>query len=176
MNLLTTIWSRLQIQFAAYDLPYLYSVVTEADKTGPSTKGFIIQCFNLIDGSTSTYKKNAIIEAMERVAFRHELPKFFNVNNGEDFCFVVDLEEGRDFTGYFLTIRNAEDGVLLSPNNIAGTDEDIQEVNADDLNLAEGSFYKINVLLEHGSGSANGDAATLLADAILIVGKSIDVA
>lgn len=174
-NLLTYTWNAVSTHFGGYDLTYLYQILVRAGRANPTVQGFIVQCFRLVTGGTSTFKKNALIEAVERIAHRQESPRFFPVNEGEDFCFVVDLEEGRDFTGYWLTIRNAEDNTLLSPNNIAGTNEDIQEVKADDLSLAEGSFYKINVLLEHGASAANGDAASLLADAILIVGKDIDV-
>ena len=175
VNLLISVWSQVIAHFGSYDQPHLHRILVEADKSNKILKGFIVQCFRLVDVTTSVFKKDVLVAFVERMAYVNNDVRFFNVNEGEDFCFTVTLEAGKDFTGYWLTIRNAEDQVLLSPDNIAGNTDPVQNVNANDLALAAGDFYKIHVLLEHGSTAANGDAAVLLADAILIVGQDLDI-
>jgi hypothetical protein len=179
LNIFPLLWPIVTANFTTAQQTTLGQYLTRVNRKDDFTKGQVVEIFNMIDGSTTTQEFLDVIEVCKRLAFG-EAPKMFYVNNGEDFSLQIDLEAGRDFTGYLLTMRLAVDLTLLSANNIAGdsyANAPIQYVTVSDLSLAAGNFYKCVALLEHPnvSDQASGDAATNLTDVILIVGTTIDL-
>lgn len=177
-NLFPLIWSTITAQFSAAQQSVLAQYLSQINRQDAFTKGQINAIFDFVDGVTTTQEKLDVIEVCKRLAWG-ESPKLFYVNQGEDFSLQIDLESGRDFTGFFLTIRQVAGMVLLSANNIAGdsfANDPIQFINISDLSLTAGNFYKCVALLEHPAGGiASGNAATNLTDLMLIVGTDIDV-
>lgn len=142
-------------------------------------KGFVIQSFEVIASGDSAFKKEAIVEMCEEIAFEQIPVRYFRVSEGASFCVSFTLDEGEDFTGTYLTGRDREDDTLLSTNNQAGDSQvnaPTQDVEFQDLSLTAGSFYPVNCLLESDSSSstASGDASTLLEKVYFLVTKDID--
>ena len=122
----------------------------------------------LVNGTTSEYEKTTILRCLEQVSLFENTPVIFVVNQGEDFAFEVDLEEGKTFEGYGLRVYNAQDGQPLGPA-VQGTDADLQDVPVTDLDLPNNHVYRCHVVLESGSPSS-----VLLTEAFLIVEDTID--
>ena len=143
------------------------------------TKGFVVGMFNLLPVSATQAKKDILLDVIDKLAYQQVIPRMFRVAEGESYCLDLTISEGEDFTGKFLTARNSEDGSLLSPDNIAGDSQvnaPVQSIPINDLALTSGIFYKLNYLVEtdSGSGTASGNAETLLTEAFLIVTPDID--
>jgi len=178
MNLLPTVVDKIQYFTEQRELTLLL-VNPEVQEAPDDVKGGIATIFSFIDENSSDTEKKWILNLLRDIAYYGKTPPIFTVNRGEDFSIRIDLEENRDFTGFNLTIRKADTHVLLSPNDTAGdsyANAATQYALINDLALTEDTFQKVHVLLENtdGSGLANGDAATLLTEAYLIVGESID--
>ncbi len=176
-NLYPLVWATITAQFSAAQQSVLAQYLSQINRQDAFTKGQINALFDFVDGSTTAQELLDVIEVCKRLAWG-ESPKMFYVNEGEDFALQIDLESGRDFTGYFMTIRQVAGMVLLSANDIAGdsyTNAPIQYITISDLTLTAGNFYKCVALLEHPAGPiASGNAATNLTDLMLIVGTDID--
>lgn len=150
--------------------------IQEADE---ETKGVITEMFLTLTSNSSAIKFEWLTNALRELAYYSSKPVLFRVNQGEDFSVAIELEEGRDFTGFALTIRKADDGTLLSPADTLGdsySNEPVQYAYINDLSLASDEFFKVHVLLEETDSNdlANGNAVTLLTEAWLLVGANID--
>ena len=178
LNIFPIIWATVRAYFSVVQRSRLTQYTTQVNRQDDFTKGQVVALFDFVDGSTTAQELLDVLEVCKRLAFK-EAPKLFYVNEGEDFALQIDLESGRDFTGYFLTIRLVNGMTLLSANNIAGdsfVNAPIQYITISDLSLTAGNFYKCVALLEHPAGGiASGNAATNLTDLMLIVGTDIDV-
>jgi hypothetical protein len=161
------------------DSEILLMLIDDAvQESAPHIRGTLAEMFKTIDANSPQIKKDWIEEILREMVYYDDSPPLFRVNRGEDFSIRIDLEEGRDFTGFNLTIRRADDSTLLSPNDTAGqsyTQAPTQYAYITDLDLTYGEVFKVHVLLENtdGSGLANGDAATLLTNAYLLVDENI---
>jgi hypothetical protein len=160
------------------DSARIYQFLTRVNRSDGNTKLMIQRIFDLVDGNTSAYTIGIIEELLEEVAY-NQLPKLFYTNEGEDFVIEIDLESGRDFTGYLLTARDASDGTLVSENDTAGdsyANAPTQYIQIPDLTLAANGFYKLWCNLEHPDGGnlASGDVATVLTKAFLLVDPLVD--
>jgi len=160
------------------DTNRIWQALTQVNRKDYDTKLAITRVFDYIDVSTTAAELQVAEDLLMEVSFGQQ-PKIFFVNEGEDFCLQIDLEAGRDFTGYLLTLRDV-DGNLLSPNNIAGdsyANAPIQYITISDLSLTAGNFYRVNALLEHPDGFnlASGNAASLLTKVVLVVEYDIDI-
>jgi len=159
------------------DTNRIWQALTQVNRKDYDTKLAVTRVFDYIDISTTAAELLVAEDLLMEIAYG-QVPKIFFVNEGEDFCLQIDLEVGRDFTGYFLTIRDTA-GVLLSANNIAGdsyANAPIQYITISDLSLTAGNFYRVNALLEHPAGPiASGNAASLLTKVVLVVDYDIDI-
>ncbi len=178
-NIFPLVWSTITAQFSAAQQSVLAQYLSQINRQDAFTKGQINALFDFVDGVTTAQEKVDVIEVCKRLAWG-ESPKIFYVNQGEDFSLQIDLEVGRDFTGYLLTIRLFVDLTILSADNVSGdsyANAPIQYITISDLSLVAGNFYKCVALLEHpdGGGLASGNAATNLTDVMLIVGTDIDI-
>jgi hypothetical protein len=150
--------------------------VQNADK---STKGVLSEMFLTLTDTSSDVKFEWLTSALRDIAYYNSTPAIFRVTRGEDFSIAIDLEEGRDFTGFNLTIRRADDNTLLSPADTQGdsySDASTQYAYINDLALNKGEFFKVHVLVEETDNNnlANGNAVTLLTESWLLVEESID--
>lgn len=174
-NILTLVSDKVQY-FSNTTNIWLY--LLRVNRQDAATKELVVQIFDVIDGTTTSAQLDVAEQIIREIAFNYQ-PKLFAVNEGEDFCLQIDLEVGRDFTGYMLTARTADTLTLISENNIAGdsyANAPTQDINCPDLSLTPGDYYHCVALLEHPSGGiASGDAATKLTDFYLIVLPTIDV-
>lgn len=177
-NIFPLVWGTITSYFSQAQQTKLLQYLSQINKLDSYVKGQLVSIFEFVDGNTTAQEKLDAIEVCKRLAF-NEAPKIFYVNEGEDFSLQIDLEEGRSFINYFLTIRLAVDLTLLTANDIAGdsyANAPIQYIDIADLSLSSGNFYKCVALVEHpAAGVASGNAATNLTDLILIVGSSIDL-
>lgn len=157
----------------------IYQNLIKANRLDAYSKMMIVRFFDIIDGTTTSAKLQIVEDMLEEIAFNQE-PKIFMTNEGEDFSVQIDLEADADFTGYFLTLRNAADNTLISEDDTAGDsyeNEPIQYILVSDLSLTAGEFYACNGLLEHPDGGvASGNAATLLVKCYILVQADIDAA
>lgn len=159
------------------DSTRMYQFLVKANRLDATTKMLLQRMFDFVDGLTSAGDLDIIETALEEVAYNQQ-PKIFETNEGEDFVIEIDLEEGRDFTGYLLTARKA-DGTLISTNDQAGdsyANAPTQYIQIPDNPLTAGAFYRIYCNLEHPdvSNEASGDVATVLTKAIVIVEPDVD--
>lgn len=142
-------------------------------------KGDVQNIFQMLGENSPTQQLEWAKDLLKSIAYYDESPLVFRVYRGEDFSIRIDLEEGRDFTGFNLTIRRADDSTILSPESTQGesySTSPVQYAYIEDLQLQPDQFVKVHVLLEHTDGNdlANGDVATLLTSAYLIVEGSLD--
>ncbi|KKM90018.1 hypothetical protein LCGC14_1242810 [marine sediment metagenome] len=177
LNIFPIVWATVRAYFSVAQRARLAQYLTQVNRKDDDTKIAVTKIFDFVDGSTTAAELLIVMDFIMEINFGQQ-PKIFFVNEGEDFCLQIDLEEGRDFTGYFLTLRDA-DGNLLSPDTIAGdsyANAPIQYITISDLSLAAGNFYRVNALLEHPAGGvASGNAASLLTKIILLVEYDIDI-
>jgi len=177
MNILSSVIDKIELFDDQREITLLLvnENVQEADD---HTRGTLIEMFHTLSNASSDTKLKWLKDALRSIAYYNEKPPIFRVNRGEDFSVAIDLEEGRDFTGFVLTIRKADDNSLLSPASTAGdsyANAPTQYAYINDLSLQADDFFKVHVLLEEtdGGGSASGDAVTLLTNAWLLVGEDI---
>lgn len=141
---------------------------------------FVAECFSAVTSGDTAFKKNILVQLMQDVAKDPTSVCYLRVSQGAQFCVEFTLNVGEDFTGSFLTARNAEDDTLLSPNNIAGdsqVNDPVQEVEITDLSLTADDFYHVDYLTEGDTaGAANGEAGTLLDKYYFYVTRNIDSA
>jgi hypothetical protein len=178
MNIVTTVFDKLSIFDEATEI---LSMLTSEGLQNASRKlqGDIQLMFSMLDDNSSDQKLEWAKEVLQRIAYYGETPPVFRVNRGEDFSIRIELEDGRDFTGFNLTIRKADDHTLLSPDDTAGdsyANAPVQYAYINDLALQLNEFHKVHVLLEETDSNdlATGDAVTLLTDAWLLVNDQID--
>jgi hypothetical protein len=138
-----------------------------------------VKFVELITASTTQADKDIIFELANDIMsaeYNSELPKMFEVYKGEDHCLNITMKDGVDWTGFFLTARNYTDQALLSANNIAGSDAEVQSIQIDDINLSHNKFYKFIYAVENPNGSiASGDVVVVLTAAYFLVKPSVDV-
>jgi hypothetical protein len=178
MNLVTSTYEKLDL----FDNPteILTMLTSENVQEAPSElRGDLQTMFSMLDDNSSQQKLDWAQGLLRNIAYYDETPPVFRVNSGENFSIRIELEEGRDFSNYVLTIRRADTNALLSPSDTAGgsyQSAPVQNAYINNLNLPVGEFFKTHVLVENtdGSGEANGDAVTLLTNAWLLVTDSID--
>lgn len=178
-NLFPLVWPKITAYFSTAQQSVLAQYLSEVNRQDAFTKGQLNALFDFVDNATTAQELLDVIEVCKRLSWG-ESPKIFYANEGEDFSLQIDLEEGRDFTGFLLTIRLVDGMVLLSADDIAGdsyTNAPIQYIDISDLSLTAGNFYKCVALLEHPTGGAvaSGNASTNLTDVMLIVGTDIDI-
>ena len=178
MNLLPQVIDKVRLFENEREIT-LMLVDPNVQNANDQTKGVLSEMFLTLDDNSAAIKREWLTEALRSIAYYNEMPPFFRVNRGEDFSIAIDLEQGRDFTGFALTIRRADDGTLLSPDDTQGdsySDAATQYAYINDLALTEKEFFKVNVLVEETDTEnlANGNAVTLLTPAWLLVGASID--
>lgn len=177
-NLFPLVWPTVTAFFTVAQQTKIAQYLSKVNRKDNATKQGVARIFEFIDVATTVAELLVVENLLMQISFGQQ-PKMFFVNEGEDFALQIDLESGRDFTGFFLTIRQVEGMVLLTANNIAGdsfANAPIQFITTSDLSLAAGNFYKCVALLEHPAGGvASGDAATNLTDLILIVDTDIDI-
>jgi len=152
--------------------------LTRVNRADGNTKQLIQRIFDLVDGNTTATVLGWIEEMLSEVAYNQQ-PKIFYTNEGEDFVIEIDLEAGRDFTGYLLTARLASGLTLISTNDQAGDSYDnapTQYIQIPDNTLTAGTFVKIYCNLEHPdlSNLASGDVATVLTKAYIYVEPLVD--
>ena len=178
MNLLVTHYDKLD--YFGNQKVLLTSLLLDVQRKGDDQiKGLFAEALHLVDENTDDYDKNLILDFLKRVSYKFERPVILRVNAGEDFCLEVDLEPGRDFSGFNIVIRNAKTGALLSSSNKLGTtyeEAPKQSATVANLPLAPGSFAKLHLTLEHPdeTGNASGIGSTLLTDCLVLVGESIN--
>lgn len=178
MNLLPTVIDKVELFDNEREIT-LMLVDPNVQEASDHTKGVLSEMFMSLDDTSPDIKFEWLIDALRSIAYYDESPPLFRVNSGENFSIRIELEEGRDFTNYVLTIRKADDHTLLSPDNTDGdsyANSPVQHAYINNLSLALDEFFKVHVLVENkdGSGLASGDAVTLLTDAYLIVTDDID--
>lgn len=178
MNIVTSVYDKLDL----FDKPHqILTLLTSENVQEADTnlQADIQNAFKKLDESSSDTQLQWTEDLLEAVAYYDEHPLVFRVYRGEDFSIRIDLEEGRDFSGFNLTIRKADDKTLLSPNDTQGQPysvEPVQQAYIVDLSLSEGQLVKVFVLLENTDGNdlANGNVATLLTTAYLLVEGSLE--
>ena len=178
MNIVTSVYDKLDLFENPHQILTLLTSenVQEADS---NLQADIQNAFKKLDESSSDTQLQWTEDLLEAVAYYDEHPLVFRVYQGEDFSIRVDLEEGRDFSGFNLTIRKADDKTLLSPDDTQGESHSMSPVQYAyivDLSLSEGQLVKVFVLLENTDGNdlANGNVATLLTTAYLLVEGSLE--
>jgi len=175
-HIIPLVYSKLQY-FS--DSARILQFLNKANRVDGTTKLILQRIFDTVGAGTSATTIGWIEEVLEEIAYNQQ-PKIFYTNEGEDFVIEIDLEVGRDFTGYLLTARKADDLTLLSANNTAGdsyANAPTQYIQIPDITLAAGTFVKINCNLEHPdiSNLASGDVATVLTKAFIYVEPLVDV-
>lgn len=136
-----------------------------------------LKMWKAVDATTSQYQKDLLIDILERITIKDELPNFHLAYEGENIEIEIELDPDEDdFTGSFLLARNDEDKAALSALDQAGTAEQIQTVRIVDISLAGGDFYKIIVVTEgdDGGGQAGGDVFALINEIFLYLEPDID--
>jgi len=178
MNLVTSVYNKLDLFDNPHEILTLLTSenVQEADT---NLQADIQNAFKKLDETSPNTQLEWTEDLLESVAYYDEHPLIFRVYQGEDFSIRVELEEGRDFTGFNLTIRKADDKTLLSPDDTRGETygmSPVQYAYIIDLSLQEGQLVKTFVLLENTDGNdiANGNVATLLTTAYLLVDGSLE--
>jgi len=162
------------------DSEILLMLIDDAVQEAPAeVRGTLAEMLKTIDANSPQVKKDWVEEILREIVYYDYIPPLFRVNQGEDFSIRIDLEQGRDFTGFNLTIRRADTSALLSPNDTAGqsyTQAPTQYAYISDLSLSQDEVFKVHVLLENTDGNdlANGDVATLLTNAYLLVDDSLE--
>ena len=179
INILAAISGRLNVTYyTAAEIARIVIAITSFRNVADDLRGFIIDCFRVLQGADTAFKKESLIELVEEVALQAEAVKYFRVSQEAAFCLTFTLKVGEDFTGTFLTARDREDDTALSPLTIAGDSQinaPTQVITINDLTLTAGSFYQVNYLTEGDTAAAaNGEAGTLLAKVYFYVTKGID--
>jgi hypothetical protein len=178
MNIVNSVYNKLDLFENPHEI--LTLLVSESVQEADSNLQADIQkLLSYLDEASSDQKFKWAKQLLSSVAYYKESPPVFRVYGGENFSIRIDLEEGRDFSGFALTIRRADNGALLSPADTLGdshSNAPVQYAYIDNLNLISEEFFKVHVLLEEtGSNDlATGNAVTLLTQAWLIVEGSID--
>jgi hypothetical protein len=161
------------------DTARIYQFLTRVNRADGNTKLMIQRIFDLVDLNTTATVLGWIEDMLEEVAYNQQ-PKIFYTHEGEDFVIEIDLEEGRDFSGYLLTARLASTKALISADNTAGDSYEnapTQYIQIPDNTLTAGTFVKIYCNLEHPDmgNLASGDVATVLTTAFILVEPEADV-
>jgi hypothetical protein len=178
MNIVTSVYDKLDL----FDNPteVLSMLTSEGVQNAPENiRGDVQMMFSMLDDTSAQQKLDWVKDLLRSIAYYEEYPPVFRVHKGENFSIRIELEEGRDFTNYVLTIRRADDNTLLSPDDTDGdsyANSPVQHAYINNLSLTLDEFFKVHVLVENtdGTGEANGDSVTLLTNAYLIVVDNID--
>jgi hypothetical protein len=178
MNLLPTVIDKVELFDNEREIT-LMLVDPNVQNADDDTKGAISEMFLSLTDTSPDIKFEWLTDVLRSIAYYNEHPPVFRVYQGENFSIRIELEEGRDFSNYVLTIRRADDHTLLSPDDTDGdsyANAPVQYAYINNLTLSLDEFFKVHVLVENtdGTGAANGDAVTLLTNAYLIVTDSID--
>jgi hypothetical protein len=178
MNIVTSVYDKLDLFDNSTEV--LSMLTSEGVQNAPENiRGDVQLMFSMLGTDPPQEQLNWANDLLQKIAYYEEYPPVFRVNRGEDFSIRIDLEEGRDFTGFNITIRRADDHTLLSPADTEGdsySNAPAQHAYINDLDLPLGKFFKVHVLLEETDTNnlANGNAITLLTEAWLLVNDSID--
>lgn len=136
-----------------------------------------LKMWKAVDATTSQYQKDLLIDILERITIKDELPNFHLAYEGENIEIEIELDPDEDdFTGSFLLARNDEDKAALSDETQAGNANEIQTVRIIDIGLGGEDFYKIIIVTEgdDGAGSASGDVYALINEIFLYLEADID--
>lgn len=178
MNILPDIYNKLSLFGDDEDFVVFNLVSPEFRALSRDLKGAYIQAFRFLSSSSSQYDLDTLRDFVAKPRIDQETPEIHVVHQGEDHSFSVALQAGDDYTGKNLVARIAEDHAPLSVLTIAGdsyANAPTQQIPIVDLGKLAGGFYRVHLTLENvTSGSANGDAAALLKEVLLVVRELVD--
>lgn len=173
MNIVTSVFDKLSLFNNPVEL--LNFLVDKEVQTAPQEmRDGVIESFRFLDDTSSQQQLEWSKDMVEDIALHETMPSLFRVFKGEDFSIQITVTPDKDFSGYVLTVRKADDGTLLSPSDTAGKPADIEPVQyayIDDVPFNEGQIVKVNVQLEKidGTGNTTGDAVAVITEAYLIM-------
>lgn len=178
MSLTSDIYSKLHL---FDDKVGIVSIVSSEkfDNISEDIKSDIRTIFSFLDDNSSESEITWAKELLEEIANYEQNPPIFQVYPGENFSIEIEVDSGKDFSGFNLTLRKADDLTALSPLDIQGdsdTNSPTQQIYVNDLNLDPQTFIKALALLEEpdGNGKATGESVSLLTEVWLIIEDKID--
>lgn len=173
MNIVTSVFDKLSL----FDNPVeLLNFLVDKDvQTAPQEiRDGVIEAFGFLDETSSNQQLQWSRDLVKDIALHQSMPSLLRVFSGEDLSIQITVTDDKDFSGYALTVRKADDSTLLSPDDTAGKPANVEPVQyayINDVPFTEGQIVKVNVQLEKidGTGATTGDTVAVITEAYLIM-------